>query len=161
MSIAFCELPDTARLWIYQGLRKLTNSEVEHVQVESKKFVGKWRAHDQPLKADAIVVKDQFLVLAVDESFSLASGCSIDASVNLMRKFNTVLSVDFLNRKNVAFMINDEVKIYPFSEIADLVKKKVIKKDTLIFNNMVKDLGEWRAAWIIPCGESWFKKYFH
>ena len=161
MRTAFDKLPDTARLWIYQGSRKLTNSEAGHVRAESREFIGKWQAHGQPLKADVSVVKDQFLVIAVDESFSLASGCSIDASVNLVKNLSTVLNVDFLDRKNVAFLINDEVQIYPFSEIADLVKQKVITPDTLVFNNMVQNLGEWKSSWLIPSSESWLKKYFH
>ncbi|MCP4458866.1 MAG: hypothetical protein GY816_12715 [Cytophagales bacterium] len=161
MTTTFDQLPDSARLWIYQGSRKLTSSETNHVSVDSKEFIGCWQTHGQPLKADASVVKNQFLVIAVDDSFSLASGCSIDASVNLVKKLSAELEVDFLDRKNIAFLIQDEVKIYPFNEIGDLVKRGEILPETLVFNNLVQNLGEWRSSWLIPSSESWLKRYFN
>lgn len=160
MRTAFDTLADTARIWIYQGSRQLTNSEAQLVRAESKKFVENWQAHGEPLKSDVSMVKNQFLVLAVDESFSLASGCSIDASVNLVKKLSSVLEVDFLDRKNVAFLIDDMVKVYPLKEIAELIKEKTISPETLVFNNMVQNLGEWKSSWLIPCSESWVNRYF-
>jgi len=157
---AFDTLPDSARIWIYQGPRKLTNSEAQHVRVESKKFVDNWQAHGQPLKSDASLIKNQFLVLAVDESFNLASGCSIDASVNLVKNLSSTMEVDFLDRRNVAFLIDDLVKAYPLNEIGALIDKKVIFPETLVFNNMVQNLGEWKSSWLVPCSESWVSRYF-
>ena len=160
MRTAFDTLPDSARLWIYQASRQLTYPEAHLVRVESRKFANNWQAHGQSLKSDVSVLKNQFLVLAVDESFSVASGCSIDASVNLVKNLSSLLGVDFLDRKNVAFLIDDSVQIFHLNEINDLVEQKVIVPETMVFNNVVQNLGEWKSSWLIPCAESWVNKYF-
>jgi len=161
MTHAFDQLPDSARIWIYQGSRKLTESQSGYAQDESKKFVGGWQAHGQPLKADASVFQDQFLVIGVDEEFSLASGCSIDASVNLVRNLGQSLEIDFLDRKKIAFLIDDLVVLYPLTEIRTLVEQGVLKADTLVFNNLVQTVGEWKSSWLIPMSESWLKRHFN
>ena len=160
MRTTFETLPDSARLWIYQGSRQLTHTEAQLVRVEVKKFVETWQSHDQPLKSDASIVKNQFLVLAVDEFYCLASGCSIDASVNLVKNLSEWLRVDFLDRKNVAFLIDDLVKVCPLKEINELIEKEAITLETLVFNNMVQNIGEWKSSWLIPCSESWVNRYF-
>lgn len=160
MRNAFNELSDTARIWIYQGSRKMSDSEAGFVRAETRKFINNWQAHGQPLKADTSVIKNQFLVIAADESSTLASGCSIDSSVGLVRDMGETLNVDFLDRTKVAFFIDDQVKIYQLNEIKELVEQGEIKPETLVFDNMVKTLGEWKSSWLIPSSESWLKKYF-
>ena len=44
-------------------------------------FTSSWAAHGTPLAAEAAVLLDQIVVLAVDEALQMATGCSIDASV--------------------------------------------------------------------------------
>lgn len=161
MSEIFEEFPDSARLWIYQGSRKLTNLQAGYIQVEIKKFIGNWQAHGQPLKADSRLVKDQFLIIVVDESVSIASGCSIDASVNLIKNLGKMIEVNFLDRGEVAFSIDDQVVVYPLNKVNDFVANGSITHDTLTFNNTVQTLGEWKSSWLIPSSKSWLKRYIH
>ena len=79
-------MPDTARLWIYQAERKLTPNELKFVEDSTSKFLEAWTAHGNELRASHKLSHDQFLVIALDEGAGGASGCSIDASVNHVRR---------------------------------------------------------------------------
>lgn len=153
-------LPDTARIWIYQADRRLTDSEAEFVREHTGKFLESWNAHGNPLRSGFAFEHNRFLVLAVDESFNMASGCSIDTSVNLIRFLNDQLNVDFLDRKQVAFWQNEEVVLYPISSLKEAITLGHIQPDTLVFNNLMQQLGSWRKAWRVPAAESWLRRYF-
>jgi len=152
-------LPDAARIWIYQAERPLTPQECIIAEAEASRFIASWNAHGHQLKAGFELAHSQFLILAVDEDFHAPSGCSIDTSVALIRHLNERFGVDFLDRRKVAVWENESVKVYDLSEIKAAVEAGAITKDTLVFNNLLQRLGEWRGKWMIPAGESWLKRY--
>jgi hypothetical protein len=153
-------LPDASRIWIYQADRKLTPQKCVIAEAEAARFVESWNAHGHQLKAGFELVHQQFLILAVDEAFHAPSGCSIDTSVALIRHLNTQFGVDFLNRRKVAIWENENVNVYDLSEIKTAVEQGKITQDSLVFNNLLQRLGEWRSNWKTPAGESWLKRYF-
>ena len=81
MYIPFEQLSDEARLWIYQANRLLTQEERISILQKSLTFLTKWVSHGNPLQSSAALLHDQFLVLAVEESFQGATGCAVDASI--------------------------------------------------------------------------------
>ena len=102
MFVPFDSLPGTARIWIYQADRKLNEGENHNFKRPS--FVHEsMDAYQQPLKASFAVLHDYFVVLAVDESYTEASGCSIDSSVAVIRQLCAQLDVDLLGRNKIAF----------------------------------------------------------
>ncbi|MEO1256773.1 MAG: hypothetical protein AAFY41_18065, partial [Bacteroidota bacterium] len=124
MLIPFEEMPDHARLWIYQAERKLSDREVDFVKHNTVNFLNQWQAHGQDLKASFDVRFDQFLIISVDESFSQASGCSIDASVHLIKALENELQLSFMTSGKVAFLQEEEVHLYPFNELKTQVQQK-------------------------------------
>ncbi len=161
MKIAFDSFPDSARLWVYQSSRSLTSSEEQLIMTEGKKFVSSWKSHGQPLKADVGVEKNRFIIFVVDDEAESAGGCSIDASVNLVKNLGTSFDVDFLDRKKIAFLIDNEVVVYSMNEIGNLVTEGKILPETLTFNNLVQNHGEWKSSWLVPASETWLKRYFN
>ncbi len=153
-------MPDNARLWIYQAERKLTQEEVQLVQANTEAFLTQWRAHGQDLKSSFTVEYDQFLVISVDESFSQASGCSIDASVHLIKGLESAIGISFMTTSQVAFLQNDEINLYPFNQLKSQAKKKVISPDTLVFDNTVKNVAEFRTKWLKESSQTWVNRFF-
>ncbi|WP_425390025.1 hypothetical protein [Ekhidna sp.] len=160
MLIPFEEMPDNARLWIYQAERKLTDQETELVKANTERFLDQWQAHGQDLKASFDTKFNQFLIISVDESFSQASGCSIDASVHLIKALENELSLSFMTTSQVAFKEGEEVNLYPFNELKKHAKESVIRPDTLVFDNTVQNMAEFRSRWIKPSHETWVKRFF-
>ena len=98
MYIDFDRLPDEARVWVYQADRRLTDEEVTTIEKTLQVALSQWAAHGQPLLASARVAENRFLVLGVDEGYSLPSGCSIDSSVRTVQEVGRQIGVDFFDR---------------------------------------------------------------
>lgn len=160
MFVSFEELPGSARVWIYQSDRILSAQDIEAIKATSEEFLGGWAAHGAPLKSSFQVLHDKFLVIAVDESFNLASGCSIDASVGLIRNLEQNLGINFFDRTKVCFLINDEVFESPITELKKLIEAGTIQANTPTFNTLASNKSSLDESWMIPAEESWLKRYF-
>ncbi|MEM6642323.1 MAG: hypothetical protein AAF616_05045 [Bacteroidota bacterium] len=159
MLVPFHEMPGDARLWIYQSNRSLSPHEVAFVKQCTEEFIQRWQAHGQDLKASYKIEYDQFLIISVDESFSQASGCSIDSSVHLIKALEHELQVSFMTSGQVAFLIDDQIRLFPFAELKDQVKKSILKAETKIFDNTVKNVAELSEKWLVSSEKTWFNRY--
>ncbi|WP_109833081.1 hypothetical protein [Reichenbachiella versicolor] len=160
MLVAFEELPETARVWVYQANRKLTKEEQSSIDIKSSQFLEQWAAHGAPLKSSFQILHDQFLVISVDEGFNAASGCSIDSSVGLIRDLQSEFSIDFFDRTKICFLKDNEVFGAPMTELKSLIADGQIEDSTLTFNNLVQNIQEFKNNWVVPAKESWIKRYF-
>ncbi|MFT4834133.1 MAG: hypothetical protein ACI8WP_000891 [Flavobacteriaceae bacterium] len=154
------KMPDHARLWVYQSSRPFTESERNELATYLDAFVDQWKAHGQALLAKYCIEYNQFIVVAVDESFHLASGCSIDASVGLMRQLEQKFGISLLDRSQVAYLNDEDIVLKPFNTIKEAVASGEIAGDTIIFNNAVQSVSEWKNSWAVPANTSWLKRYF-
>ncbi|PIB36712.1 hypothetical protein BFP72_15545 [Reichenbachiella sp. 5M10] len=160
MIVPFDQMPESARVWIYQANKSFEPQDLRLIQEEATQFLTGWAAHGAPLKSAFKVLHDKFLILSVDESLNQASGCSIDASVGLVRNLAQKLNVDFFDRTQVCFILQDEIFESPISELKTHIENGKIKKDTLTFNHLVPTIQELNASWIVPAQDSWIKRYF-
>lgn len=165
MYIPFEEMPEHARVWVYQAGRSLSAAEEAYALQLGQVFSSKWAAHGNDLKSSVKIFYHQFLVIAVDEAYNQASGCSIDASVGLVReleqKFSTAEnSFSFLDRTKVAFLDQEKVLLESTKALKEKIKEGQIKPDTLTFNNLVSNKTQFDTAWVIPVKASWMARYF-
>ncbi|RJE71896.1 hypothetical protein [Reichenbachiella sp. MSK19-1] len=160
MIVPFDQLPDNARVWIYQADRILNTEDVQTITEESNRFLEGWAAHGAALKSSFKILHNKFLIVSVDESFNQASGCSIDASVGLVKTLEQKLKLSFFNRSQVCFIINDEVFESTITEIKSLIQKGKINRETLTFNNLVPTIKGLQEDWVVPAEDSWLKRYF-
>ena len=79
-------LDDSARVWVHVANRRMTKDEACMVQLHLEQFVAGWQAHGAALTAQALVVNGWMVVLAVDERLQQPTGCSIDASVSVLKQ---------------------------------------------------------------------------
>lgn len=165
MYVPFEEMPAQARIWIYQASRSLSQVEETYAIELGKKFTASWAAHGKPLQSSVKVFHQRFLVIAVDESYNQASGCSIDASVALVRELEEKFSTDqsrfsFFDRTQVAFLHQDEIFVESTAALKQQVARGKIKPDTLTFNNLVSSKEQFEKEWIVPAKDSWLARYF-
>lgn len=160
MYTEFENLPAHTRVWIYQADRNLTVQEQEMLESRLKVFTENWAAHQQPLKASAKVFYARFVVLAVDESYNQASGCSIDSSVHFLQELEKELEVNFFERSNQAFLKEDEIHTAHIKKLKQKIAEGFIEGDTLVFNNLVTNMQELQQNWKQPAKESWLARYF-
>lgn len=146
----FEEMPDHSRVWIYQSNRKFSDEEVQDIDKDLAAFVAEWAAHATPLEASYKIFYNRFIVLAVDQEVHPASGCSIDASVRVIQDLEQKYSVDLLDKMNVTYKTGEFIAFKTLIEFKSLVKSKAVSANTIVFNNLVNDLGEFREFWEVP-----------
>lgn len=149
------ELSPESRVWIYQAERDLTQAEVNKMTKELADFVREWAAHGKNLQADFRIFFNRFICLFVDESAHGASGCSIDSSVHFVQNLEKKYGIQLMQRTQVAYIKDDQIHTTEMNEFSNLARKGEVDSSTLVFNNLVKNLGEMESGWIIPASKSW------
>lgn len=155
----FDTLEDSARIWIYQSVRKFTESEKNTISEGLSAFTHSWVAHGNPLKTSFTILHDQFIVLAADENFNEASGCSIDSSVRIIRQLDQQFSLGLFDRTKVAFVKAGEIQMIPLNELPQALAEDRWNSNSMVFNNVIGIKGQLKNEWIVPASETWLKRY--
>lgn len=154
------EFSEQSRVWIYQSDKPLYDEQVKELQDQLSNFAAEWTAHNHQLKAKAEVRYNRFLILIVDESQAGASGCSIDKSVNFMKKLEQQFSISLFDRFNFAYRDGEQVLSLPRHSFEEMLKEGKINKQTIVFNNLVQNLSELQTKWEVPFKDSWHVQLF-
>jgi hypothetical protein len=160
MYVAFETLPDDSRIWIYQSNRKFSDTEIAEIEESLKNFLNGWAAHGAPLEASYQLKYNRFIILAINQDTQNATGCSIDASVQLIQDLEKKYDVDLLDKMNVTFKLGEHIAHKPLIEFKKMAKEKAVSGNTIVFNNLVNTVGEWREYWEVPAEESWHSRFF-
>lgn len=159
MWIDFNQITDNARLWVYQADRALTPDEVTSVEQALQSALNGWAAHGHPLLSSARVVDSRFVLVAVDESHALPSGCSIDASVHFLQAIGRQFNIDFFDR-SVAYVAADgAVQTLTLPQLKAAVAEGILTPETTVFNNLIAKKAE-LGSWKVKAGDTWLKRYF-
>ncbi len=160
MLIPFDQLPQDARVWVYQCNRKLDDEEVLKLKAKLESFLEKWTAHGADLHAGAEVKYNWFIVIGLDQGINSASGCSIDAQVRFIQQLEQEMDLELLDKMNVTYIQNERVHYKPLLEFKKMAKDGAVGKNTMVFNNLVNTKGEFEEHWEIPAIESWHNRFF-
>ena len=159
MFTEYKNLPNNSRVWIYQSDREFTAKEVELISGKAEEFINQWTRHGDDLKGSFTIKYNQFLILAVDESFNDVSGCSIDSSVRFIQGLENELKLDLMDKMNITFKDNDNINLVKLSDFQKFAKEQKVTSETIVFNNMVSTKEDFENNWEIPAKESWHKRF--
>lgn len=159
MFTEYTNLPNNSRVWIYQADRPFTVEEVEIISSRAVDFIEQWTRHGDDLKGSFTFKYNQFLVIAVDESFATVSGCSIDASVRFVQQLEQHFNIDLMNKMNVSFKDGDAINVVKLMDFQRYAKAQKITKETIVFNNMVQTKEEVETKWEVPANQSWHNRF--
>ncbi|MFY9243581.1 MAG: ABC transporter ATPase [Polaribacter sp.] len=159
MFTEYKNLPNNSRVWIYQSNREFTEKEVVYISTEAEQFIKKWTRHGDSLKGSFTIKYNQFLVLAVDESFNNVSGCSIDSSVRFVQSLENELQIDFMDKMNIAFKDHENINLVKLADFQKFAKEHKITNETVVFNNLVTTKEDFENNWEIPAKQSWHKRF--
>ena len=159
MFTEYKNLPNNSRVWIYQSDREFDQKEIEFITEKTEDFINQWTRHGDDLKGSFTIKYNQFLVLAVDESFNNVSGCSIDSSVRFVQQLQNELQLDLMNKMNITFKDNEHINLVKLSDFQKFAKDKKITQETIVFNNMVNTKEDFENNWEVPAAQSWHKRF--
>ncbi|MBT8184341.1 MAG: ABC transporter ATPase [Eudoraea sp.] len=159
MLVPFETLPESSRIWIYQANRSFTELEVEEIEALLSSFITDWTAHGAALKAGFEIKYNRFIVLALDQQQASASGCSIDASVHFMQQLERKFNVDLLDKMNVSYKQGEYIAYKPLADFKKMAKNRAVSRNTVVFNHLVANKGEYLTHWEVPASESWHARF--
>jgi hypothetical protein len=93
--------PQDARLWVFVGDRRMTETEIAWMNESLSQFVSSCQTHGKSLDDVGFVLHDTAIVIVANENAVKASGCSMDKINHFVKDAGGQLSMDFFNRMNV------------------------------------------------------------
>ena len=159
MLVEFNTLPDESRIWIYQANRSFTDEELVEIEGKLTLFLKQWTAHGHDLQAAYEIVYKRFIVIALNQNLNKATGCSIDASVRFIQQLETDYNVDLMDKMNVSYKQGDFIAYKSLMDFKKMAKEKAVSKNTVVFNNLVTNIAEFKENWEVPASESWHSRF--
>ncbi|MBC8882544.1 ABC transporter ATPase [Flavobacterium piscinae] len=160
MYIPFDNLPEESRIWIYQSNRKFSDAEIADIESDLKNFIEDWVAHGTSLEASFITKYNRFIIIAVNQEVQQATGCSIDKSVEFIQSLEQKYKVDLLDKMNVTYKQGEFLTHKSLIDFKRMAKEKAVSPNTIVFNNLVNTIEEWKESWEVPAEDSWHSRFF-
>ncbi len=153
MLVEFDEISDDSRVWIYASEKRLTTNQKHYIIDSISNHIKNWKSHQKPLKSAVKILEDYFIIVALDESYQKASGCSIDTLQSNIQNIEKELDVKILGRLNVYVMKNGEIESIPLFKLKDSVDHDTLFYDLTI--NYKKEI----ETYLKPIKEGWCHNY--
>ncbi|MFI2743737.1 ABC transporter ATPase [Zhouia sp. PK063] len=161
MLVEFDKLPETSRIWIYQANRSLTEEEIAEIETKVANFLKDWTAHGSGLHAGFEIKYKRFIIIALNQEMQAATGCSIDASVHFIQQLEQEYHIDLLDKMNVTYKQGEFIAYKALADFRKMAKAKSVSKNTIVFNNLVNTIAEYREFWEVPAEESWHSRFLN
>ncbi len=144
--VSFDSLPDSARVWIFGSDQRLSEDAAATLMREVGDHLANWKAHGEPLTVGSQLIDDRFLVVAVDQSTTGASGCSIDGLFRVLQAVQGKLGVNLVGGGRLFYRDGQgQVRCAAQSRLDELKSSGAITKDTVLFDTTITDLGRFRT----------------
>jgi len=154
-------IPAESKAWVYQSPREFTNTELSIIDEEMKKFIASWESHGSALRGYFQVLENRFILVTVDESSQMATGCSIDKSVSVIKILEQRFNLNLTDKGVVVYSDNDDViHTAHFSQVKGLVEEGKLTPETTFYNSSVATFGEFNSNWKTSAKNSWLSRYF-
>ena len=161
MLVSFDKLPLNSRVWVYSSNRKFIQKEIISIRKDLENFLSNWTSHNQNLETGFELRYDRFIIIAVNQEINNASGCSIDNCVRFIKKLENKYEVDLLDKMNVIYKQDKHLYHKKLNEFISMYKNNLVSLNTIVFNNLVNTVGEYKLKWEVPVKESWHNRFMN
>jgi hypothetical protein len=151
----FSQFPPESKIWVYAANRTLTTQEVLAVETSLQVFAQSWTAHEMQMRAASVVLYNQIVVIALDETQHSISGCGIDKSVKLMKDLGEQLKVNFFNRMQVLCLFSGTLQIFDKNSLQLAINAGEVDANTQVWNPVVANLGEFLNKGFVKLSDFW------
>ncbi|MEX2180289.1 MAG: hypothetical protein WD801_16360 [Gemmatimonadaceae bacterium] len=158
-AVAFKELPDLARVWIFASDRPLHDTESAALLAEVDAFLAQWKAHGAPLRSARDWRDARFLVIGVDPTAEQASGCSIDVLFRGLQSLERSLGTSLVGGGRVFYKdAAGAPRMAPRKDVPGLFATGAMSGDTIVFDTSITNAADFRDRFEQPAKESWVGK---
>ena len=159
MLISFNELPENARIWIYQSNRTFTTTEESEITNKISEYLSSWSTHGIGLTTAFELRYNRFIIIGVDQEAHSVSGCSLDDLARFIQQLEKEYQINLLDRMNVSYKQGEFIAYKNLADFKKMVKEKAVSPKTIVFNNLVNTKLEYENYWEIPLEESWHSRF--
>ncbi len=159
MNYPINEFSNDSRIWVFTSSSLIDNEIAKLLLEDTAYFLDNWLAHQQILKAATILLHQQFLIIAVDENQTGASGCSIDKLHQFIQLEEKKLNIKLFDRMRVVYKAGAEIKNISISELQQLIKSDEIFGNTIVFNPLVESLSSLNSNFEVALQDTWLNRY--
>ena len=159
MYIDFKELPEDARVWVYQCNRSFTEEEQQQLHAQLEAYLNQWTVHGKDLLASFELRYNRFIIIGANYGAHAISGCSLDALVRFIQELEEQYKVMLLDRMNVSYRQGEHIAYKNLIDFKKMVKDKAVSAETIVFNNLVNTKLEYEENWEVPLAESWHNRF--
>ena len=156
MVVTFDKISDDSRIWIFQSNQLISN--IESLEKKIDAFLSSWTSHGDQLMVASKIKYNLFIIIALDESCSTASGCSIDKLVNFIKNIENEHQISLLDRLDISFRDKNKISVLRLDDFKRKILEKKINNDTIVFNNLINLKSDLTDNWEIPLNRSWHQK---
>lgn len=155
--VPISSLPPESRVWCFGTSDRPGEGVLQSLQSALQGFLQTWTAHRADLRAGFEWIHDRFLVIAVDESVTGASGCSIDALTAHIRQLEAAAGMEILDASPVWYRDGDGgIGRMTRDEFRAAASRGEVDGATPVFDLTVDRLEAVRSGrWEIEAGRSW------
>jgi hypothetical protein len=147
-------IPDY-RLVLFPASRELSAKEIMQISEQLYEFLSTWQAHGKDLVSSFKIEYKQFVMVCVDETAEIASGCSIDALTRFIKGLDESYQLGFFDRMKACFLENNQVKTLKLSDFKKALREGQISPEAKIFNFNATTFNEYQDNFLQPLHESW------
>ena len=158
MILSFDKISDESRVWIFQSSHIIPQSYIESLEIKIENFLKTWTSHGNKLVVSYKIKYNLFIIIALDQSQSSASGCSIDKLVIFVKKLEEEFSVRLLDRLDISYKHNNKISVIRLDHFKRKIFEKKIDNSTIVFNNLIKLKSDLENNWEVPLANSWHKQ---
>jgi chemotaxis regulatin CheY-phosphate phosphatase CheZ len=126
MYIPFEQLPLESKIWIYQSNRKFSEEEVQAIETDLNLFLDSWESHGTGLESSYQIKYQRFIVIAVNQDVQVATGCSIDKSVQFIQQLEQKYQVELLDKMNVTYKTGEHIAHKTLLDFKKMAKEKAV-----------------------------------
>jgi hypothetical protein len=143
-----------ARVWIFAADRPLSDAAPLLHAVDD--HLASWHAHGVPLLCAREWREGRVLVIAVDESATGASGCSIDGLFRVIARTQGQAGADLLASGRVVWRdATGVLRVDTRATFEQYIASGLVTADTMVLNTLADTLGEWNDQAETAAGASW------
>ncbi len=155
MIVAYKNLPETSKIYIYPASRKLYPKEVPVIISKVKIFLDKFLSNDLFFE----MKYDRFLIIFVSDLTPLTSEQN-EELVSFIISLEKEFDIHLIDKMNVCFKQGQYVQLKEIPDFKKLIKNKGVSKKTIVFDNLINTKSEYDCCWETPAGSSWISHVF-
>jgi len=160
MLVPIQQLSHQARSWVYSFHAPISNTQQRELEQLLSNFIEQWSSHGNNLQAGFQVVDQVMLVVAVENGFEAASGCSIDKLTAVIQQAESQFNLGLLDRMNLVLKNEEgQIRFESFTQIKTVFSQHPHLANGYIANNQEQSLDLYLKNPWIKVKDSWLARF--